>query len=81
MHKLMYSNKSSQSLAINDCSALILPTEHHKALCLRKPSCLESQQGKLSSLISLLTGLANRLTFFYKHLICELIVFTFGYYF
>lgn len=77
MYKLLDSNKSSQSLAINDCRALTAP----QALFLRETPCLESQHSELSSLISLLNGLANGLVAFYKHLTCELIVFTLGYYF
>lgn len=47
-----------------------------QALFLRETSCLESQHTELSSLISLLNGLANGLVVFHKHLPCELIVFT-----
>lgn len=72
MHKLLDSYKSSQSLAISDCRALTAPL----ALFLRETSCLESQHSELSSLISLLNGLANGLVVFYKHVTCELIVFT-----
>lgn len=74
MYKLLDSNKSSQSLAISDCRALTAP----QALFLRETSCLKSQHSELSSLISLLNELANGLVVFYKHLTCELIVFTFA---